>query len=77
MQLSDAQRKEAIIHLNNSLLLLINTFDVSYFMEKAPNPQYLEHFPHEVHFSSSISGALKGLFCEIAPAGQTLITGQI
>ena len=46
-------------------------------MEKALYPQYLVHFPHAVHLSSSISGELKGLFCEIAPTGQTLITGQV
>jgi hypothetical protein len=34
------------------------------------------HFPHSVHFDSSTSGALKGDFCVIAPAGHTLITGQ-
>jgi hypothetical protein len=34
------------------------------------------HIPHLVHFSSSISGALNGDFCVMAPVGQTLTTGH-
>jgi hypothetical protein len=34
------------------------------------------HKPHSEHLSSSISGALKGSFWLIAPAGQKLITGH-
>jgi len=49
---------------------------VSLFIVNALNPQYLVHSPHALHFSSSISGALKGFFCEIAPDGQKRITGH-
>ena len=34
------------------------------------------HKPHFIHFSSSISGALNGSFCVIAPTGHLGNTGQ-
>ena len=39
--------------------------------------QYIIHFPQTIHFSASTTGKEKGLSCDIAFLGQTVIAGHL